>query len=133
MQKSLDAEFPGVVSENPVSDVIVATEYYRDHLGFGIDWIEMEIALAGISRAQCWLFLAGPAFRGERNSPSHVSIWLNLSRKDEVDAPHRAWRSTNAILLSDPESKAWGLHEFNAADPDANRFRMFYDFATVDT
>jgi hypothetical protein len=29
-----------------------------------------------------------------------------------------------------PESKSWGLHEFTAADPDGNLFRVFYDFAT---
>jgi hypothetical protein len=42
----------------------------------------------------------------------------------------QAWRATNAILLSAPESKSWGLHEFTAADPDGNLFRLFYDFAT---
>jgi len=26
--------------------------------------------------------------------------------------------------------KSWGLHEFTAADPDGNLFRVFYDFAT---
>jgi hypothetical protein len=59
-----------------------------------------------------------------------VSIWLNLPGKDEVERLHRAWRATDAILLSVPESKPWGLHEFTAADPDGNRFRVFYDFAT---
>ena len=46
------------------------------------------------------------------------------------DDLHRAWRSSQAILLSEPESKSWGLHEFTAADPDGNRFRVFCDFAT---
>jgi hypothetical protein len=48
----------------------------------------------------------------------------------ELDDLHQAWRATNAILLSAPDSKAWGLHEFIAADPDGNVFRVFYDFAT---
>jgi hypothetical protein len=26
--------------------------------------------------------------------------------------------------------KPWGLHEFTAADPDGNLFRVFYDFGT---
>jgi len=33
-------------------------------------------------------------------------------------------------LLSAPESKPWGLHEFTAADLDGNLFRVFHDFAT---
>ena len=55
--------------------------------------------------------------------------WLNLS-KDAVDALYQSWSASNAKLLSRPESKPWGLHEFTAADLDGNLFRIFYDFAT---
>jgi predicted lactoylglutathione lyase len=57
-------------------------------------------------------------------------IWLNLGSKEEVDELYRAWSSSNAKLMSPPESKSWGLHEFTAADLDGNLFRVFYDFAT---
>lgn len=123
-------ELPSAVPEIPVSDVAAATEYYRDKLGFSVDWVEAEIALAGISRDQCRLFLSGPRFREACGNASPVLTWLNLNSKSEVDDLHSAWRSTRAILLSDPESKPWGLHEFTAADPDGNRFRVFYDYAT---
>jgi len=123
-------ELPGAVPEIPVSDITAATTYYRDNLSFGLDWVAADIALAGISRDNCRLFLAGPLFRKERGNVSPVLTWLNLSSKAEVDDLHQAWRATNAILLSGPESKSWGLHEFTAADPDGNLFRVFYDFAT---
>ncbi len=123
-------ELPGAVPEIPVSDVVAATEYYRAKLSFTVDWSEPAIALAGVSRDRCRLFLAGPVFREGRGKPSPVVTWLNLNSKDEVDALHRAWHSSQAILLSEPESKPWGLHEFTAADPDGNRFRVFFDFAT---
>lgn len=126
----MSPELPGAVPEIPVSNVVAATEYYRDKLSFSIDWLEADISLAGISRDQCRLFLAGPPFREECGNASPVSTWLNLKSKSEVDDLYRAWRSTNAILLSDPESKRWGLHEFTAADPDGNRVRVLYDFAT---
>ena len=123
-------ELPGAVPEIPVSDITAATKYYRDNLSFTVDWIESDIALAGISRDNCRLFLAGPLFRKERGNVSPVLTWLNLSSKTEVDDLHQAWSATSAILLSAPESKSWGLHEFTAADPDGNLFRVFYDFAT---
>jgi uncharacterized glyoxalase superfamily protein PhnB len=123
-------ELPGAVPEIPVSDIIAATMYYRDNLGFGVDWIEADIALAGVSRDDCRLFLAGPPFREGRGNAGPSSTWLNLGSKAEVDDLHRAWRATNAILRSAPESKPWGLHEFTAADPDGNLFRVFYDYAT---
>jgi len=123
-------ELPCAVPEIPVSDITAATKYYRDNLTFNLDWVAEGIALAGISRDDCRLFLAGPRFRKERGNVSPVLTWLNLSSKVEVDDLHAAWRATNAILLSRPESKSWGLHEFTAADPDGNLFRVFYDFAT---
>ena len=123
-------ELPGAVPEIPVSDITAATTYYRDNLSFSLDWVAADIALAGISRDNCRLFLAGPPFRKERGNVGPVLTWLNLSSKAEVDDLHQAWRATNAILLSAPESKSWGLHEFTAADPDGNLFRVFYDFAT---
>lgn len=118
-------ELPGAVPEIPVSDISAAATYYRDRLSFSLDWVEADIALAGISRDNCRLFLAGPPFRNERGNVSPIVMWLNLSSKAEVDALHQAWRVTNAILLSAPESKSWGLHEFTAADPDGNLFRVF--------
>ena len=123
-------ELPGAVPEIPVSDVAAAAEYYRDKLGFRIDWLDADIALAGISRDACRLFLAGPAFREGTGNSNPVVTWLNLDSTRRVDALHGAWHSTGAILLSGPESKPWGLHEFSAADPDGNRFRVFHDFAT---
>ena len=123
-------ELPGAVPEIPVLDVVAATEYYRDRLSFTVDWLAADIDLAGISRDQCRLFLAGPAFRRAHGNASAVVTWLNLSSKGEVDALHQAWRATNAILRSAPESKPWGLHEFIAADPDGNLLRVFHDVAT---
>ena len=123
-------ELPGAVPEIPVSDIFAATGYYRDRLGFTLDWLEADIVLAGVSRDQCRLFLSGPAFREGSGNTIPVVIWLNLGSKTEVDELHRAWRETGAILLSAPESKPFGLHEFTAADLDGNRFRVFYDFAT---
>jgi uncharacterized glyoxalase superfamily protein PhnB len=127
---SKSPELPSVVPEIPVSDIEAATTYYRDRLSFTVDWVEPDIALAGLSRDSCRLFLAGPSFRRERGNVSPVLMWLNLSSKAEVDALYETWRATNAIVLSAPESKSWGLHEFTAADPDGNLFRVFFDFAT---
>jgi uncharacterized glyoxalase superfamily protein PhnB len=123
-------ELPGAVPEIPVSELTAATTYYRDNLRFSVDWIAADIDLAGISRDDCRLFLAGPQFRLARGTVGPVSTWLNLRSRAEVDALHDAWRATNTIMVSAPESKAWGLHEFTAADPDGNLFRVFHDFAT---
>ena len=47
-----------------------------------------------------------------------------------MDELYRHWSATKAKVISAPQSKPWGLHEFTAADLDGNLFRVFYDFAT---
>jgi predicted lactoylglutathione lyase len=125
-------EFPGAVPEIPVSDISAAADYYVKNLGFTLDWGGGELGLAGISRGDCRMFLANPDFRKHHGNTGPVLIWLNLNSKDEVDELYRLWSSSKAILISEPESKPYGLHEFMAKDPDGNLFRVFYDFGTGD-
>ena len=123
-------ELPGAVPEIPVADITAATTYYREKLGFNLDWLAEDIVLAGMSCDNCRLFLAGPPFREGRGNTSPVVTWLNLDSNAAVNDLYDAWRATGANLLSAPESKSWGLHEFTAADLDGNLFRVFHDFAT---
>ena len=130
VRQPMTPELPGAVPEIPVTDLAAALAYYRDNLGFTLDWGGKELGLAGMSSGRCRLFLADAGFRRDRGNVGPTLIWLNLDGKDEVDALYRAWSGRKVRLMSAPESKPWGLHEFTAADPDGNLFRVFYDFAT---
>ena len=122
--------FPGAVPEIPVSDIQKAAAYYESNLGFTVDWGGDEGGLAGISQGNCRMFLANSDFRKGYGNTGPVLIWLNLDSKEDVDDLYRLWSASKAKLITAPESKPWGLHEFTAADPDGNLFRVFYDFAT---
>ena len=124
------SEFPGAVPEIPVRDVATAAAYYQSNLGFSLDWGDAELGLAGISKGNCRMFLASQQFRQGYGNVGPTLTWLNLDSKEEVDELYREWSARSARLISAPESKPWGLHEFTAADPDGNLFRVFYDFAT---
>jgi uncharacterized glyoxalase superfamily protein PhnB len=126
----MGATFPGAVPEIPVSDLAAAAAYYRHCLGFTLDWSDEALGLAGISRGDCRMFLADSRFRQGYGNVGPTLTWLNLDSNAAVDELYRAWRSSDATLVSAPESKPWGLHEFTAADPDGNLFRVFHDFAT---
>ncbi len=125
-------EFPSPVPEIPVSDFVAALAYYENNLGFTVDWSDAELGLAGVSKEACRLFLADSDYRKQYGNVGPVLIWLNLNSKDEVNDLYRLWSSSQANLISEPESKPWGLHEFTAKDPDGNLFRVFYDFATAE-
>lgn len=128
----MKSKFPGAVPEIPVRDIASAAAYYQASLGFTLDWGGEELGLAGISKGRCRMFLASEQYRKKYGNVGPSLTWLNLESKEEVDELYRAWSSSNAKLMSAPESKAWGLHEFTAVDPDGNLFRVFYDFATPD-
>jgi predicted lactoylglutathione lyase len=126
-------EFPGAVPEIPVRDINEAASYYENNLGFTVDWGGEELGLAGISKGNCRMFLANSDYRKECGNVGPALIWLNLKNKDEVNDLYRLWSSSKAKLISEPESKPWGLHEFMAKDLDGNLFRVFYDFGTPES
>jgi len=128
----MNLDFPGAVPEIPVRDINEAAAYYANNLGFTMDWGGEELGLAGISNGNCRMFLANSVYREARGNVGPVLIWLNLKSKDEVDDLYRLWSSSKAKLVSRPESKPWGLHEFMAQDLDGNLFRVFYDFGTAE-
>jgi len=128
----VNAPFPAAVPEIPVTDLPAALDYYRTRLGFTVDWGEGDGGgIAGISRGDCRLFLTDAAFREHYGNRGPIAIWLNLDSSDAVDALHESWRGSEARIVSPPESRPWGLHEFTATDPDGNRLRVFYDFGTA--
>jgi predicted lactoylglutathione lyase len=126
-------EFPGAVPEIPVRDINEAAAYYEKNLGFTVDWGGEELGLAGISKGNCRMFLANSEYRKQSGNVGPVLIWLNLESKHEVDELFRLWSRSGAKLISEPESKPWGLHEFMAEDLDGNLFRVFYDFGTSES
>lgn len=126
----MKSNFPPPVPEIPVTDLASALDYYHRNLGFNLDWYEQEVGLASVSKGECRMFLASQSYRQGDKNPGPVLIWLNLDSKADVDDLHRSWSDSDAKLISAPESKPWGLHEFKAEDLDGNVFRVFYDFAT---
>ncbi|HYC85723.1 MAG TPA: VOC family protein [Chryseosolibacter sp.] len=122
-------DFPQAVPEIPVSNLKEAAAYYERSLGFQIDWTD-EVGITGISKGQCRMFLTDDVFRTRYRNTGPILVWLNLDSKKQVDALYELWHASQAKIVSPPESKPWGLHEFTAADLDGNLIRVFYDFAT---
>lgn len=122
-------EFPAAVPELPVTDMNAALDYYRDKLGFNIDWGGAGGGIAGISKGQCRMFLTDGNFRDQHGKTSPVTIWINLNSKAEVDELYEIWKGAEGRIVSRPASKPWKLHEFTASDLDGNLFRVFYDFS----
>ena len=121
--------FPAPCPEIPVADLTAALAYYRDRLGFEIDWSDDVLGLAGISRGEARLFMATTFFREGQNNAGPLVLWINLTGRAEIDALHQEWGAADADILASPEAKPWKLYEFSVRDLDGNVLRVFYDFS----
>ena len=83
MTMDMDRPFPGAVPEIPVGDMDAALDYYRDCLGFKVDWRDDGSGISGVSRGDCRMFLTGVAFRQAHANASPVVIWLLKSGLQE--------------------------------------------------
>ena len=119
--------FPSVCPEVPVASLASLT-YYRDRLGFTIDWSDEQLGLAGLSRGDTRIFMSSAEYRAAIGNPAGIVLWLNLASRAEVDALHEQWSAAGATIAAPPQAKPYKLYEFFAPDPDGNVFRVFYDF-----
>ncbi len=128
VRESGNDKFPPAVPELPVSNIDNALTYYKDRLGFTVDWGDDEGGIAQISRGESRIFLTNPPFRSMHGNAGTTLIWFNVNSKEEVSQIHEEWTGRGAKILSAPVEKPWLLFEFTAGDLDGNLFRVFYDF-----
>lgn len=122
--------FPSACPEIPVENLAAALAYYRDQLGFRIDWSADQLGLACLSRGETRMFMSTAAYRAPLGVRGPIVLWLNLNDRAEVDALYAEWFAAGATIDEPPEAKAYNkLYEFFARDIDGNYFRVFYDFA----
>ena len=122
-------QFPALCPEPPVADLPAALAYYRDKLGFTVDWADEALGLAGLSRGDARMFMSNAAYNAQVGGRGPIVMWLNLSSRAEVDALHQEWAAAGAKIKAAPSAKPYKLYEFLAQDLDQNVLRVFYDFA----
>ena len=120
--------FPSSCPEIPVAELAPALTYYRDQLGFAVDWSDERLGLAGLSRGEARLFMSDAGYRSGLGNGAPVVLWLNLANRAEVDDLHQEWHDAGARIAATPAAKPFKLYEFFAQDIDGNFLRVFYDF-----
>lgn len=123
-------KLPAMCPDIPVADLAAALAYYRDSLGFAVDWSADGIGLACLSRGDTRLFMSNAQFRAPLGVRGPILLWLNLDGREEIDELHREWHAAGAKLSGPPAAHPDAkLYEFFAEDLDGNYIRVFYDYA----
>jgi predicted lactoylglutathione lyase len=95
----------------PVRDLARSIAFYRDTLGFKLDWGGGEGATIGsVSRDNCSIMLVQKPV-GDR--PTWV--WIGL----EDDSLFEAYRAKGVKVLQEPRNYSWA-YEMKFEDPDGN-------------
>ncbi len=105
-----------------VPDLGRATAYFRDMLGFSVDWVDGE-NWTTLSRDGARVMLGHcpdalpPADLGDHSYFAYLHA-------DDIDALHAEWSARGALIVRPPQDKPWGMREMAVATPDGHRFTV---------
>jgi catechol 2,3-dioxygenase-like lactoylglutathione lyase family enzyme len=100
-----------------VHDLARGQRYYRDQLGFKVDWEHGTPAdFTSVSRGHARFFLC----RGCQGTPG---AWAMTFHPD-VDKLHRELVRRKAIIRMPPTNMPWETREMHVSDPDGNVLRF---------
>jgi uncharacterized glyoxalase superfamily protein PhnB len=100
-----------------VANLRASQRYYRDALGFQIDWEYGEPAdISSVSRGDSVIFLC----QGCQGAPGSVAMVFTHS----VDRLHEELARKGALIKAPPRNMPWGLREMQVADLDGNVLRI---------
>ncbi len=100
-----------------VADLAASTRYYREKLGFRLDWEYGEPPdFASVSRGEAVLFKC-------QGCQGHPGAWSMVFTRD-VDKLHEELRKRGATIQMAPKDQPWGMREMQVRDPDGNVIRF---------
>jgi len=113
-----------------VRDVPRAAAFFRDQLGFKVDFLHGDPPFYGsVSRGEACLHLRfmHKTWFAER-SASEASVILATIEVSDVKALYEEFRARGVAFVQPLERQSWGGTDFQVRDPDGNAF----SFVTYD-
>ena len=102
----------------PVRDWRKSRDWYKDHLGFEVEFEILERKTAAMrDDADLTIFL----YEGEVSNCSGISFTIQV---DDVEAKHEALVTAGAPLVHPPMKVFWG-YGVELCDPDGYRLRLW--------
>lgn len=100
-----------------VGSIAGSQRYYRDKLGFKIDWTDGDpVDFGALSRGETQIFIC-------EHCQGHPGSWLWVFTPN-VDTLYAELVKRGATIKAAPENKPWGVREMQVSDPDGNVLRI---------
>jgi len=121
-------QFHGIQPVLPVADVCRAARYFRDVLGFELDFIAGEPpSYARVKKGD--RTYGDPVYirLWQCRDPSGTRAWkgeIVIHVGHDVDGLHAAYAKRGVTVLEPPTSQPWGLREFAIREPDGHVLRF---------
>jgi len=103
----------------PFDDVAGAVTYYRDVLGFRINYQQADLGVMDRDAITILLIARTTQYKGIGSFSVYVS---------NVDALYEELSAKGANILGQPVSRPWGLRDFTVIDPEENRVTFAQTF-----
>jgi len=130
-------QFHGLQPVLPVSDVSRAARWFRDVLGFELDFIAGEPpSYARVKHVPAGVDGAPPGGRSD-GDPVYLRLWQCNGRDErpwrgefvihvgyDIDGLHAAYVKRGVTVIEPIVSQPWGLREFAIREPDGHVLRF---------
>jgi catechol 2,3-dioxygenase-like lactoylglutathione lyase family enzyme len=111
--------FKKIMPELPLTDVTARVAYYRDVLGFSVNYQQHDLGV--MDRDGVRLLLIG---RGR----GHTAIGSCYCYVSDADALYGELLASGANVQGEPVSRPWGLRDFRVVDPEGNQLTFGQPF-----
>jgi len=106
-----------------VADVSAAVAFYRDLLGFEVDFVHCDppvhARVSSGDRTSCSAVrIRFVPFKTTQAKPDRGYYWIHVGA--DLDGLCEKYRQAGVKIISEPENKPWRLRDFRIQDPDGH-------------
>lgn len=125
---SIDYRFHDLQPVIPVEDVDATVAFYRDQLGFKVDFVIGSPGFhARISKDLVMMqFATKRADAGDLTDGLYIHLG-HVDGRENLDDLHREYLEAGIKITLAPTIQIWGLREFEIEDPNGRRIRFAVD------
>jgi len=108
----------------PVPDVRASAEFYRDRLGFAVQFLFGEPPTYGAVSLGEWSVAGAVIHFVKNDAPPAAGLTLFVHAGPGIDGLCERYRAAGVTIVDEPATRPWGIRDFTVADGNGYRLRF---------